>query len=176
MANLFAGNTQREDPYRNFKFRVKWGANTEYVAFLSKMSAIKRTTEVVEWREAGGSGVNRSAVRKLPGRSKMEPVTLEQGLSNDLNFIAWAEQVNNPLGDGNGALPGVSLLNYRQDVTIEVLNLQGSPVIRIFLRRAWPSEFQALPEMDANANAVAIQTLKLEYERFELETVASQET
>ncbi len=102
MAILFPGNPQREDPYRNFKFRVKWG--TEYVAFLSKMSAIKRTTEVVEWREAGGGGVNRSAIRKLPGRSKMEPVTLEQGLSHDSEFITWAEQVNNPIGDGNGAL------------------------------------------------------------------------
>lgn len=167
MAILFPGNQQREDPYRNFKFRVKWG--TEYVAFLSKMSAIKRTTEVVEWREAGGGGVNRSAIRKLPGRSKMEPVTLEQGLSHDVEFINWAEQVNNPIGDGNGTQPGVSLANYRKDVTVEVLNLQGAPALRFTLKRAWPSEFQALPEMDANANAVAIQTLKLEYERFELD-------
>jgi phage tail-like protein len=167
MAITFPGNPSREDPYRNFKFRLKWGS--EYIALLSKMSAIKRTTEVVEWREAGGGGVNRSAIRKLPGRSKMEPITLEQGLSHDTEFITWAEQVNNPIGDGNGAQPGVSLATYRKDVTIEVLNLQGNPALRFILKRAWPSEFQALPEMDANANAVAIQMLKLEYERFEFD-------
>jgi phage tail-like protein len=169
MGVQFPANSHREDPYRNFKFRVKWGGET--VAGLSKMSAIKRITEVIEWREAGGTGVNRSTVRKLPGRSKMEPVTLESGLSQDRQFITWAEQVNNPQGDGNGAPNrGVSLLNYRKNVTIEVLNLQGSPVISFILERAWPSEFQALPEMDANANAVAIQVLKLEYERFSLDT------
>jgi phage tail-like protein len=165
MGIQFPANSHREDPYRNFKFRVKW--DNEVVAGLSKMSAIKRTTEVIEWREAGpttASGLTRSAVRKLPGRSKMEPVTLEAGLSQDRQFLRWAEQVNNPLGDA-----AISLLNYRKTVTIEVLNLQGAPVLAFNLERAWVSEFQALPEMDANANAVAIQMLKLEYERFSLD-------
>lgn len=161
MGQQFPANPHREDPYRNFKFRVKW--DNEYVAGLSKMSAVKRTTEVIEWREAGGDGLNRSTVRKMPGRSKMEPITLESGLSQDTQFIEWAQQVNSPQGDG-----GISLKDYRKTVTIEVLNLQGNPVLTFELERAWVSEFQALPEMDANANAVAIQSLKLEYERFKL--------
>ncbi|MBS1693071.1 MAG: phage tail protein [Actinobacteria bacterium] len=151
----FNVNAHRLDPYKNFKFRVRWDNNV--VAGLSKMSAIKRTTEVIEWREAGGPSI----VRKLPGRTKYEPITLESGLTHDRQFMAWADQVNNPEGDA-----AMSLLNYRKEVTIEVQNLQGTPVMAFILRRAWVSEFQALPEMDSNANAVAIQTLKFEYEGF----------
>lgn len=159
----FATNTHRLDPYKNFKFRVKW--ENRFVAGLSKMSAIKRTTEAIEWREAGGS----SFVRKLPGRTKAEPVTLEAGLTHDQQFLDWANQVNNPLGDG-----AMSLANYRKEVTIEVLNLQGTPVMAFTLKRAWPSEFQAVPEMDANANAVAIQSLKLEYEGFAIDDAVTE--
>jgi phage tail-like protein len=151
----FSVNTHRLDPYKNFKFRIKW--ENQYVAGLSKMSAIKRTTEVIEWREAGGPSI----VRKLPGRTKFEPVTLESGLTHDTQLIAWADQVNSPLGDA-----AMSLRNYRKDVTVEVNNMQGTKVMAFRLHRAWVAEFQALPEMDANANAVAIQTLKLEYEGF----------
>ncbi|MEL6347119.1 MAG: phage tail protein [Myxococcota bacterium] len=161
----FSVNSHRLDPYKNFKFRVKW--DNRYVAGLSKMSAIKRTTEAIEWREAGGP----SLVRKLPGRTKCEPVTLEVGLTHDTQFMDWADQVHNPEGDARG-----SLLNYRKEVTIEVLNLQGKKVMAFTLHRAWPSEFQAIPEMDANANAVAIQMLKLEYEGFSVDEATTEPT
>jgi phage tail-like protein len=159
----FAVNTHRLDPYKNFKFRVKW--DNEYVAGLSKMSAIKRTTETIEWREAGGPSV----IRKMPGRTKHEPVTFEAGVTHDPKFRAWAEQVNSPQGDAAN-----SLLNYRKEVTVELLNMQATPVMAFTLHRAWVSEFQALPEMDANANAVAITTLKIEYEGFTLEAQPSE--
>jgi phage tail-like protein len=152
----FTANTHRLDPYKNFKFRVKW--DNQYVAGLSKMSAIKRSTEAIEWREAGGPSI----VRKLPGRTKFEPVTLESGLTHDQQLVAWADLVNNPQGDA-----AMSLKNYRKEVTVEVLNLQSTPVMAFILHRAWVSEFQAVPEMDANANAVAIQSLKLECEGWE---------
>jgi phage tail-like protein len=129
------------------------------------MSAVKRTTEVVEWREAGGPSIT----RRMPARSKYEPVTLEAGLTHDRQFLEWAEQVHNPQGDA-----AMSLVNYRKEVTIEVLNLQGVPVMAFKLHRAWVSEFQALPEMDANANAVAIQTLKLEYEGFSIDEAVAE--
>jgi phage tail-like protein len=151
----FSVNTHRLDPYKNFKFRVSW--ENQYVAGLSKMSAIKRSTEAIEWREAGGPSI----VRKLPGRTKCEPVTFEAGLTHDQQLIAWADLVNSPQGDA-----AMSLKNYRKEVTVEVLNLQGTPVMAFVLHRAWVAEFQALPELDANANAVAIQTLKIEYEGF----------
>jgi phage tail-like protein len=154
----FAVNTHRLDPYKNFKFRVKW--DNQYVAGLSKMSAIKRTTETIEWREAGGPSV----IRKMPGRTKFEPVTFEAGLTHDRQLMAWADQVNNPQGDA-----AMSLKNYRKEVTVEVMNMQATPVMAFVLHRAWVSEFQALPELDANANAVAISTLKIEYEGFTLE-------
>jgi phage tail-like protein len=161
----FAVNPHRIDPYKNFKFRVKWGA--DYVAGLSKMSAVKRSTEAIEWREAGSPSV----VRKLPGRTKFEPVTLESGLTHDQEFMSWADLVNTPQGDA-----AMSLKNYRKEVTIEVLNLQATKVISFTLHRAWVAEFQALPEMDANANAVAIQTLKLEYEGCTIESTEPAET
>ena len=154
----FTVNTHRQDPYKNFKFRVKW--NNQYVAGLSKMGALKRTTEVIEWREAGGPSI----VRKMPGRSKFEGITLESGLTHDKQFLDWAQQINNPQGD-----KAMSLKEYRKEVTVEVLNLQGEKVMAFTLHRAWPSEFQALPEMDANANAVAIRSIKLEYEGFEVD-------
>lgn len=159
----FSTNSHRQDPYKNFKFRVKW--DNRYVAGLSKLSALKRATEAIEWREAGGPSI----VRKLPGRSKFEPISLEAGLTHDKQFLEWANQVNNPDGDG-----AVSLRNYRKEVTIDVLNLQGQKVMAFTLSRAWPSEFQALPEMDANANAVAIQMLKLEFEGFKLDESVSE--
>ena len=152
----FSTNSHRLDPYKNFKFRVKW--DNRYVAGLTKASALKRTTEAIEYRQAGDSSV----VRKLPGRSKFEPITLEGGVTHDTQFLEWAQLVNNPDGDG-----AMSLKNYRKEVIIEVLNLQGTAALAFKLKRAWPSEFQALPEMDANANAVAIEMLKLEFEGFE---------
>ena len=152
----FAVNTHRLDPYKNFKFRVKW--DNQYVAGLSKMSAIKRTTETIEWREAGGPSV----IRKMPGRTKFEPVTFEVGLTHDRQLMEWAELVNSPQGDAK-----MSLKNYRKEVTVEVMNLQATPAMAFILHRAWVSEFQALPDLDANANAVAIEHLKLEHEGWE---------
>ena len=155
---MFNVNAHRIDPYKNFRFRVSWDGRI--VAALSKMSAIKRATEAIEWRAAADAGV----VRKMPGRTKFEAVTFEQGLTHDRQFLEWANQVNNPVGEAAN-----SLVNYRKTVRVEVLNMQGTPVMAFNLIRAWASEFQALPEMDANANAVAIQTLKVEYENFVLD-------
>ncbi len=151
----FSVNIHRIDPYKNFKFRVILDGRP--VAGLSKMGALKKSTEVVEWREAGDSSI----VRKLPGRTKFEPITLEAGVTHDTTFEAWANQVNNLAGSA-----AMSLVGYRKDLIIEVLNLQGSPVLRFLVRRAWVSEYQATPEMDANANAVAITSIKIEHEGF----------
>jgi phage tail-like protein len=131
------------------------------------MSVIKKTTEAIEWREAGGPSV----VRKMPGRTKFEPVTLEAGVTHDKTFLDWAQQVNHPLGDA-----ATSPLNFRREVIVEVLNMQGNPALQFTLHRAWPSEFQALPELDANANAIAIQILKLEYEGFSVVDIETPET
>ncbi|SNX70233.1 phage tail-like protein [Cereibacter ovatus] len=160
---MFTVNAHRIDPYKNFRFRVTWDGRT--VAALSKMSAIKKATEAIEWRAAADAGV----VRKLPGRTKFEPVTFEAGLTHDRQFLEWAQEVNNPQGEAAN-----SLLRYRKSVRVQVLNMQGTPVMAFNLLRAWVSEFQALPEMDANANAIAIQTLKVEYEGFELDEAVTE--
>ncbi|HZN75718.1 MAG TPA: phage tail protein [Micromonosporaceae bacterium] len=154
----FSVNPQRFDPYKNFKFRVKWDGR--YVAGVSKLGALKRSTEVVEHREGGDP----STSRKSPGRSKFEPVTLERGVTHDTEFEKWANKVWN-FGAGRGA--ETSLKDFRKDVIIEVYNEAGQLALAYKLYRCWVSEYQALPDLDANANAVAIQTLKLEIEGFE---------
>jgi phage tail-like protein len=154
----FSVNAQRFDPYKNFKFRVKWDGR--YVAGISKVSALKRTTEVVEHREGGDPSI----ARRSPGRTKYEAVTLERGITHDVEFEQWANKVWN-LGSGLGA--EVSLKDFRKDVILEIYNEAGQLAIAYKIYRCWVSEYQAIPELDANANAVAIQTLKLENEGWE---------
>ena len=154
----FTINTHRFDPYKNFKFRVKWDGR--YVAGVSKCSSLKRTTEVVEHRDGGDP----STSHKSPGRTKFEAITLERGVSHDPEFERWANKVWH-LGPGLGA--EVSLKDFRKELIIEVYNEAGQLVRAHKVFRAWVSEFQALPDLDANANAIAIEHIKLENEGFE---------
>lgn len=151
----FTVNASRFDPYANFKFRVKWDGR--YVAGVSKVSALKRTTEVIEHRNGGDP----STGHKSPGRTKYEAITLERGVTHDVEFERWANKVWQ-LGNGLGA--EVSLKDFRKDFIIELYNEAGQLVIAYNVYRAWVSEYQALPDLDANANAIAIQHLKLENE------------
>jgi phage tail-like protein len=154
----FSVNAERFDPYKNFKFRVKWDGR--YVAGISKVSSLKRTTEVVEHREGGDP----SSARKSPGRTKYEPITLERGVTHDTEFEKWANKVWN-FGSGLGS--EVSLRDFRKNLIIELYNEAGQLAISYKVFRAWVSEFQSLPDLDANANAVAIQSIKLEHEGWE---------
>jgi phage tail-like protein len=154
----FNVNASRLDPYKNFKFRIKWDGR--YVAGISKVSALKRSTELVEHREGG----NPSTSNKSPGRTKFEAITLERGVTHDTEFERWANKVWN-FGSGLGS--EVSLKDFRKDLTIDVYNEAGQKVLGYNVFRAWVSEYQALPDLDANANAVAIQTIKLENEGWE---------
>lgn len=154
----FTVNARRFDPYKNFKFRLKWDGR--YVAGISKCSALKRSTEVVEHREGGDP----STSRKSPGRTKYEAITLERGVTHDIDFEQWANKIWN-FGSGLGA--EVSLADFRKDVILDLFNEAGQKVLSYQLYRCWVSEFQALPDLDANANAIAIQTLKLENEGWE---------
>jgi phage tail-like protein len=154
----FSVNPERFDPYKTFKFRVKWDGR--YVAGVSKVGALKRTTELVEHREGGDP----STTRKSPGQSKYEAISLERGVTHDVEFERWANKVWN-FGAGLGS--EVSLKDFRKDIIIEVYNEAGQKVKAYNVFRCWVSEFQALPELDASANAVAIESLKLENEGWE---------
>jgi phage tail-like protein len=154
----FSVNPTRYDPYKNFKFKVKWDG--KYVAGISKVSAMKRSTELVEHREGGDP----STSRKSPGRTKYEAITLERGVTHDLEFEKWANKVWN-FGEGLGT--EVSLKDFRKDIILEVYNEAGQLAISYKIYRCWVSEYQALPDFDANANAVAIQNIKLENEGWE---------
>jgi phage tail-like protein len=157
----FTVNPTRFDPYKNFKFRVKWDGR--YVAGVSKSSAFKRSTEVVEHREGGDP----STSHKTPGRSKFEAITLERGVTHDTEFEKWANKVWN-FGAGLGSES--SLKDFRKDIIIEVYNEAGQLAIAYKVFRCWVSEYQALPDLDANANAVAISSIKLENEGWQRDT------
>ncbi len=152
----FVVNTHRFDPYKNFKFRVKWDG--VYVAGISKVSALKRSTEPVTHREGGDPSTSRVS----PSSWKFEPITLERGVTHDPAFEAWANLIYSVEGDA-----AISLRNFRKDIIIELLNEQGTVALAYKIYRCWVSEYQALPELDANANATAIQTLVLQNEGWE---------
>jgi phage tail-like protein len=154
----FTVNASRVDPYKNFKFRVKWDGR--YVAGVSKISALKRSTEVIEHREGGDP----STSRKSPGRTEYDAITLERGVTHDVAFEQWANKVSD-LGAGLGA--EVSLKDFRKDIVLELMNGAGQVVMAYKIYRCWVSEYQALPDLDANVAAVAIQHIKLENEGWE---------
>lgn len=157
----FTVNPQRLDPYKGFNFRLKWDG--KYVAGISKVSALKRTTEVIEHREGGDP----STSRKSPGTTKYAPITLERGVTQDTEFEEWANKVWQ-LGTGLGA--EVSLKDFRKDINIELYNEAGQLVIAYIVHRCWVSEFQALPDLDADAGTLAFQRITLENEGWERDT------
>jgi phage tail-like protein len=154
----FSVNATRVDPYKNFKFKVKW--DNKYVAGVNKISGLKRTTEVVQHREGGDP----STSHKSPGRTQYEAITLERGLTHDTAFEDWANKVWK-LGAGPGA--EVALADFRKEITIDFFNEAGQKVLSYRLHRCWVSEYQAVPDLDANADAVAIEMIKLENEGWE---------
>ncbi len=158
---MFPVNPTRLDPYKNFKFRLKWDG--QYVAAVSKVSSLRRSTEVIEHR----SGGDPSTARKSPGRTKYEAITLERGLTQDTAFHDWAGLVWS-YGGGRGS--EVSLANFRKNLYLEFYNEAGQLVMAYKIYRAWVSEYQAMPDLDANANAIAIEHIKLEHEGFERDT------
>ncbi len=163
----FTVNPQRFDPYKNFKFRVKWDG--KYVAGISKVSALKRTTEVVKHREGGDP----SSSRKSPGRTEYDAITLERGITHDKEFEQWANKV---WDYGSSLGSEVSLKDFRKNISIEVYNEAGQLAIAYNVYNCWVSEFQAVPDLDANANAVAIQHIKLENEGWERDTSVTEPT
>lgn len=156
----FSVNAQRFDPYKNFKFQVYFEGNAKPVAGVSKVGGLKRTTEVVKHREGGDP----SSTRKSPGRTEYEAITLERGVTHDTEFENWAKKVWNY---GSGLGKEISLKDFRKNIIIAVYNEAGQLAISYKVYRCWVSEYQALPDLDANANAVAIQHIKLENEGWE---------
>ncbi len=154
----FNVNTHRHDPYKNFKFRVRWDGR--YVAGVSKCSGLKRTTEVIEHREGGDP----SSSRKSPGRTCYDRITLERGVTHDPAFEQWANLVWN-LGAGFGS--EVALKDFRKDITLELYNEAGQLVMAWKIYRCWVSEYEIVPELDANCTAVALERITLECEGWE---------
>jgi phage tail-like protein len=158
MAKTFTVNITRADPYKTFRFLVYFGTNTSPVAAASKVGGLKRSSDVIEYKQ-GGDAITRKGI----GRTKYEPITLERGVTHDPDFEDWANAAQ-VLDKGS---PSTSLKNLRKEVRIDLLNEAGQPVHRYLVHRCWVSEFQALPDLDGGGNAVAIEHIKLENEGWE---------
>lgn len=163
MANGFVVNAHRYDPYKNFKFQISWDGKV--VMGVSKVGALKRTTEVVKHRSGGENSFD----HKSPGRTSYEGVSIERGLTHDPEFEKWASMVHTYDGD-----PLMDLAGYKKELTLELLNEKGQVAKRYFLHGCWVSEFTANPDLDANANAVAIESMKIELEGWERDTATGE--
>jgi phage tail-like protein len=161
MGKPFTVNINRADPYKTYRFLVYFGGSTSPVAAVSKVSGIKRSSDPIEYKQGGDP-----IIRKGLGRTKYEPITLERGVTFDSDFETWANSAQ-VLDKGS---PSSSLANLRKEVRIDLLNEIGQPVYRYFVHRCWVSEYQALPDLDAGANALAIEHIKLENEGWERDT------
>lgn len=161
----FSVNAERFDPYKNFKFRVKWDGR--YVAGISKVGPLKYTTDVVEHREGGDP----STIRKSPAQTKYDPITLERGVTHDPEFENWAGSVYNIEGDA-----AMSLKNFRKDITIDLFNEQGQKVIAYNVFRCWISEYLAQSDLDATGSGVLIQTITLQHEGWQRDAAVTEPT
>jgi phage tail-like protein len=164
---IFPVNTSRFDPYKSYRFLVFFGQSTTPVAAVSKVSALKRSSDVIEYKEGGNN-----IILKGLGRTKYEPITLERGITQDADFIAWADTAQK-LDQGH---PTTSLANLRREIRIQLLNEEGQPVHGYIVHRCWVSEFQALPDLDAGATAVAVEHIKLENEGWEVDPTITEPT
>jgi phage tail-like protein len=158
MSKPFTVNTTRFDPYKTYRFLVYFGTATTPVAAVNKVTGIKRSSDPIEYKEGGNA-----IILKGLGRTKYEPVTLERGVTFDSDFEDWANAAQK-LDKGS---PSTSLANLRREVRVELLNEEGQPVHRYLLHRCWVSEYQALPDLDAGTNAIAIEHIKMENEGWE---------
>jgi phage tail-like protein len=166
---IFPVNTNRFDPYKSFRFKIYTGTNTVAVAGVSKITALKRSSDVIEYKEGGDP-----IIRKGLGRMKYEPITLERGVTQDNDFITWADTAQK-LDQGIAGPTATSLKNLRREVRIELHNEEGQAVHGYLVHRCWVSEFQALPDLDAGASAVAIEHIKLENEGWEVDPTVTEQ-
>lgn len=156
MPSGFTKNANRIDPYKTYKFRVLW--DEKPVLGVSKVGPLRRVTNVVSHRAGGWN----SSDSRSPGRTNYDAITMERGITHDLEFAKWADRVHPYAGDG-----GMDLVGFKKELTLEVLNEKGQVALRYFLHGAWVSEFTAVPQLDSNANAIAVETIKIEIDGWE---------
>jgi phage tail-like protein len=154
----FAVNTHRFDPYKQFKFRVKWDGR--YVPGILFVSGLTRTTEVVTSRKGGSPSID----QRSPGQTVYEPIVLERGRTHDQEFESWVNKVWN-FGSGLGS--EASLKDFRKDIVIELYNEAGQLAMAWRIYRCWPSKYSAVTGLDANSAEVAIESITLEHEGWE---------
>jgi phage tail-like protein len=164
MATGFQKNATRIDPYKNFKFQLKWDGHT--VLGVMKAGPLKRTTNVITHRSGGENSVD----HKTPGRTTYDGILLERGITWDLGFEAWANKVHAYAGDSS-----MDLVNFRKELALEVLDEKGLVARRFFLHGCWVSEYSASPQLDSSANAIAVETIKIELEGWERDAQSSEQ-
>jgi phage tail-like protein len=131
----------RVDPYRNFSFLIEIDGITQ--AGFSDCTGFGASTDPIEYREGGE---NRT-VRKLPGMTKYNNITLKWGITDSRELYDWYRDVV------NGKIE-------RKNGSIILLDLQGQEVLRWNFFNGWPSKWDG-PDFTAKGNDVAIETLEI---------------
>jgi phage tail-like protein len=145
------------DPFRKCKFRIK--IDGAVVAGLTKCSALTISVENHDFRAGDHDGFK----QKLPGLVSFQPITLEQGVTNDKTFEKWATVMSNYVGN-KGTDAEKKPDEFRKDIDILVYNLNNEQVKAYRVYNCWVSKYTALPDLDANSSDVMIQTLELQNE------------
>ena len=151
----FTVNPRRRDPYKATRFEVVWEGRR--IAGVIRVSGLRRVTRVVDYRD----GDDPSVTRPAPGSTDYKPIILERAITHDTAFEEWANKVV------SAGTAGTSLADFRRDVSIALLNEAGQAVIAYKLYGCWPSEYQALPDLDAHGDEVAVEQLVLQFDAWE---------
>ena len=156
----FTASVLKYDPYRKFKFLVKWDG--AYVAGVHKVTALTKSVDAVDWRTGG----DHNNTAKVPGLTKYEPITMERGLCADTRFIDWMKLVNTYQAAGGTTVESVH--TFRKDLIIEMYNLANEKVLSVSVFKAWPSKL-TVADFDAKANELAIEVLELQHEGWQID-------
>lgn len=156
-----AVDASAHDPFRGFKFQVLiGGAGGQAIGFQS-VAGISEETEVVEYRE----GSDPITMRKLPGLTSYDNLTLERGLSKSTFLLDWRREVAHAQTNG-GLGDGVVAPRFRRTVTIRLVDKGENldkPVKSWEVFEAWPSRLE-ISDLDAGSSDVVIETLELAHE------------
>lgn len=139
-----------KNPYPGFAFVVEIDGIA--TAAFREVAGLEGSVDVIEYREGADPLLS---ARKLPGLVKYANVLLKRGLTDSRELYDWWRSVAEGKPD-------------RRNVAIVLLDRERNAVRRWLLRDAWPVRY-AVAAFDAQQNEIAVETLELAHEGFELD-------
>jgi phage tail-like protein len=144
---------ERNDPYRNFRYRLEIDGITQ--AGFSEATVPDTTVDVIEYRE--GNEPNPATVRKLTGLTKYGNLSLKWGITDSMELYNWHKDVT---------LGKIESDKLRKNISVIVIDEEGNDKSRWNFVQAWPTKYDA-PDLTAKGNDVSIETLEIVHEGLE---------